>query len=132
VIAQPIDPALDVMAQNSSMISTERHLRPKLAASKARSLTASVHWMPGVERPAVETNVFSITERFDLFFRAIVAMLAQRLKGACKELGTIAAVRLNVVGDRGRHGDALLQAEDTKRIDHKLVRTYPLPTTRAV
>src|SRR4051812_751999 len=89
--------------------------------------------MPGVERPAVETNVFSITERLDLFFGAVMAMLAQRLQGACKELDAIAMVGHDMVGDSSRHRNAaLLQAKFAQRMDHELIPANLLPARRAV
>ena len=53
---------------------------------------------------------------FQALLVRVVAALAQRLQRAAVELLGVAAVRLDVVGDRGQAGDAELQADGTQRL----------------
>jgi hypothetical protein len=73
--------------------------------------------MVRINRPAIRADVEQIAARFDLFFRAVMTMLAQRLKGAGEEKCTIAMVGRDVVSDSGRHRKTLLQAKFAQRVD---------------
>jgi hypothetical protein len=57
---------------------------------------------------------------------------AQGLEGACPEAPDIAAVRLNVVADRGRSHAILCEAHSAQRLGLQLSEPLRLPPTGAV
>jgi hypothetical protein len=96
------------------------------------SSSFSVDKMPRIKRPAVETDVCAESTLFNLFFGAVVAVLAQRLKSTGPEQGPIAAVGHDVI-DHGRwHHKPLFEAELAERMNHELMPPDFLPACRAI
>jgi hypothetical protein len=85
-----------------------------------------------VQRPTIESDIRATTARLDEPLRAVVTRFAERLEWTEPELIDIAAMRLDMIANRGRLDDAALQAILTKRVCEQLVFANPSPASRGV
>jgi hypothetical protein len=82
-----------------------------VVASTSSSLSpARIARVPRVERPAIQSDIGTVTAGFYEALRGIVTALAQTLKWAAPEFDAVAMVRLDVIADGRRLNNAGLRA----------------------
>ena len=83
---------------------------------RLRSTPPPINRVPRIERPAVRSDVETITALLDDLLSAVVARLAQRLKRPEPKLIHVTVVRLNMIADGSRLDNAARCAKSTKRL----------------
>jgi hypothetical protein len=88
--------------------------------------------MTPVDRPAVGIDIGAVTMQLDQLLGDVVVCSAEALQRTEPKGSLVLLMRHNVVGNRSRNNDALLQAHGAKRMFAQLMARTLAPTLPAI